>query len=76
MHVKVSILKTRVISIVFHIFLRILHYQHPFFLFLINQAISQRYVGAEQAALVYALDPVWGAFFANYLLGKSSRKND
>ena len=24
--------------------------------------------------LVYALDPVWGAFFANYLLGKTKRE--
>jgi drug/metabolite transporter (DMT)-like permease len=32
--------------------------------------VGQRAVGAEQAALVYALDPVWGALFAHYLLGK------
>jgi len=28
------------------------------------QTLGQREVGAEQAALIFALDPVWGAFFA------------
>ena len=37
--------------------------------------MGQRAVGAEQAAVVYALDPVWGALFAHYLLGKKKHNN-
>ena len=33
------------------------------------QTIGQTRVGAEQAALIYALDPVWGALFARILCG-------
>ena len=32
------------------------------------QTLGQREVGAEQAALIFALDPVWGAFFAKVIL--------
>ena len=34
------------------------------------QTIGQARVGAEQAALIYALDPVWGALFARVLCGE------
>ncbi|GMI13167.1 hypothetical protein TrVE_jg125 [Triparma verrucosa] len=34
------------------------------------QTIGQREVSAEKASLIYALDPVWGAVFANLLLGE------
>ena len=33
------------------------------------QTVGQARIGAEQAALIYALDPVWGAFFARILCG-------
>ena len=32
------------------------------------QTLGQREVGAEQAVLIFALDPVWGAFFARMIL--------
>jgi len=34
------------------------------------QTIAQRGVTAERASIIYALDPVYGAFFANLLLGE------
>lgn len=34
----------------------------------LGQTLGQREVGAEQAALIFALDPVWAAFFAKVLL--------
>ena len=34
------------------------------------QALGQKDVTAENASLIYALDPVWGAAFANLLLGE------
>ncbi|GMI14768.1 hypothetical protein TrLO_g4331 [Triparma laevis f. longispina] len=38
------------------------------------QTIGQREVSAEKASLIYALDPVWGAVFANLLLGEQLGK--
>lgn len=35
------------------------------------QTLGQREVPAEKAALIYALDPVYGAVFARLLLGES-----
>lgn len=35
------------------------------------QTLAQRHVSAEKAAVVYAMDPVYGALFANILLGES-----
>ena len=35
------------------------------------QARAQRDVSAERAAVIYALDPVYGAFFAHVLLGET-----
>lgn len=35
------------------------------------QAWAQRSVSAERAAVVYAMDPVFGALFANWLLGET-----
>ncbi|KAL7459551.1 hypothetical protein ACHAWC_011372 [Mediolabrus comicus] len=34
------------------------------------QSIAQKKVSAERASIFYALDPVWGAVFANLLLGE------
>lgn len=34
------------------------------------QALAQKYVVAERAAVVYAMDPVYGAAFAAFLLGE------
>ena len=34
------------------------------------QSIAQKKVSAERASIFYALDPVWGAIFANLLLGE------
>ncbi len=35
------------------------------------QSIAQKEVSAERASIFYALDPVYGAFFANLLLGET-----
>ena len=35
------------------------------------QTIGQRYVRAEKAAIIYSIDPVWGAGFAYLLLGET-----
>ena len=40
------------------------------------QTIGQREVSAEKASLIYALDPVWGAVFANLLLGEQVRSRE
>ena len=34
------------------------------------QSVAQKKVSAERASIFYALDPVWGAVFANLLLGE------
>jgi len=34
------------------------------------QTIGQRGITAERASVIYAMDPVYGAFFANWLLGE------
>ena len=35
------------------------------------QTLGQRVVAAEKAAIVYSLDPVYGAFFSNLFLGET-----
>ncbi|CEM34469.1 unnamed protein product [Vitrella brassicaformis CCMP3155] len=35
------------------------------------QTVGQRRVSAERAAIIYSLDPLWGAIFANLLLGET-----
>mmetsp|Transcript_39052 Transcript_39052/g.47000 ORF Transcript_39052/g.47000 Transcript_39052/m.47000 type:complete len:593 (+) Transcript_39052:38-1816(+) len=35
------------------------------------QAKGQKNISAERASVIYAMDPVYGAFFANFLLGET-----
>lgn len=70
---------SQVFSISFDAFIYVLK-AHPFSLLYLGgvttalanylQTIGQRGITAERASLFYAMDPVYGAFFAYFLLGE------